>query len=266
VADFEYAVDGNIALMRFNRPERMNAITYDMLALIEQAVHDADSDDSVRAVVVTGEGRAFSAGTDLQQMNTAPPSRGRAETLGEQYGDTAPAPWTFPMIRKPVIAAVNGAAIGLGAEFTLQCDVRIASESARFGWVFVHRGIVPDTAAGTWLLPRIVGLQQAARLLFTGEIIGAEEAKAVGYVLEVVPADRLMDRALSLGAQVAKGAPAALAESKRLLYRGLSRTPMEHISDSTATITRLFAHPDFGEGVRAFLEKREPNWGASDPD
>src|SRR5262245_43017241 len=121
--------------MRFNRPERMNAITYDMLALIEQAVHEADSDDRVRAVVVTGEGRAFSAGTDLQQMATAPPARGRAETLGEQYGDSAPAPWTFPMIRKPVIAAVNGAAIGLGAEFTLQCDIRIAAESARFGWV-----------------------------------------------------------------------------------------------------------------------------------
>ena len=266
MADFEYAVEGNVGLMRFNRPERMNAITYDMLALIEGAVREADSDNRVRAVVVTGEGRAFSAGTDLQQVAKAPPATGRAETLGEQYKDSAPAPWTFPMIRKPVIAAVNGAAIGLGAEFTLQCDVRIAAESARFGWVFVHRGIVPDTAAGTWLLPRIVGLQQAARLLFTGEIIGAEEAKAIGYVLEVVPDADLIDRAFALASQVAKGAPAALAESKRLLYRGLSRPPMEHISDSTATITRLFAHPDFGEGVRAFLEKREPNWGAGEPD
>ena len=111
----------------------------------------------------------------------------------------------------------------------------------------------PTQRPGRGCSPRIVG-QQAARLLFTGEIIGAEEAKAIGYVLEVVPAPSLMDRALSLAAQVAKGAPAALAESKRLLYRGLSRPPMEHISDSTATITRLFAHPDFGEGVRAFLE------------
>ena len=163
--DFEYTVDGAIAVMRFNRPERMNAITYEMLTLIEDAAREAAHDDRVRAVVVTGEGRAFSAGTDLQQLSSQPPPMGRAETLANGYGDDAPAPWTFPSIRKPVIAAVNGAAVGLGAEFTLQCDLRIAGESARFGWVFVHRGLVPDTAAGTWLLSRIVGLQHAARLL-----------------------------------------------------------------------------------------------------
>ena len=263
MSDFEYAVEGNVGVMRFNRPERMNAITYDMLADIEVAVREANGDDRVRSVVVTGSGRAFSAGTDLQQMATSPPAQGRAEALGEQYADDAPAPWTFSMIKKPVIAAVNGPAIGLGAEFTLQCDLRIAAESARFGWVFVHRGIVPDTAAGTWLLPRIVGLQQAARLLFTGEIIGAQEAKDIGYVLEVVADAALSDRAMQLADVVARGSPAALTESKRLLYRGLARPPMEHIRDSTSTITRLFGGPDFGEGVRAFLEKREPRWGGA---
>ena len=206
MADFEYAVDGNIGLMRFNRPERMNAITYDMLALIEEAVGEADRDDRVRAVVVTGEGRAFSAGTDLQQMATSPPARGRAEMLGEQYNDAAPAPWTFPMIRKPVVAAVNGAAIGLGAEFTLQCDVRIASESARFGWVFVHRGIVPDAAAGTWLLPRIVGSRRHA-LVQTRSSALKRRRQSVTCSRSCLPS--LMDRALSLAAQVAKGAPAA---------------------------------------------------------
>jgi len=198
MADVEYRVEGRVGLLRFNRPERMNAITYEMLSSIEEVAREANGDDRVRVVVVTGGGRAFSAGTDLQQLSSQPPPMGRAESYGRAYGDETPAPWTFPSIKKPVIAAVNGPAVGLGAEFTLQCDLRIAAESARFGWVFVHRGLVPDTAAGTWLLPRIVGLQQAARLLFTGEIIDARQAEAIGYVLEVVPDGELMDRAMAL--------------------------------------------------------------------
>jgi enoyl-CoA hydratase/carnithine racemase len=260
MADFEYSVDGATALMRFNRPDRMNAITYEMLRDIEAAAREANGDERVRAVVLTGAGRAFSAGTDLQQLSSQPPPQGRAESLGRAYGDDAPAPWTFPSIRKPVIGAVNGAAVGLGAEFTLQCDLRIAAESARFGWVFVHRGLVPDTAAGSWLLSRIVGLQQAAYLLYSGEIIDAARAKAIGYVLEVVPDEQLMERALALAAAVSQGSPLATGEVKRLLYRGLVRDPMEHLVDSTATITRMFASEDFKEGVRAFLEHRAPEW------
>jgi enoyl-CoA hydratase/carnithine racemase len=260
MADFEYSVDGGIALMRFNRPDRMNAITYEMLRDIEAAAREANRDDAVRAVVLTGAGRTFSAGTDLQQLSSQPPPQGRAESLGRAYGADAPAPWTFPSIRKPVIGAVNGAAVGLGAEFTLQCDLRIAAESARFGWVFVHRGLVPDTAAGSWLLSRIVGLQQAAYLLYSGEIIDAARAKAIGYVLEVVPDEQLMERALALAAAVSRGSPLATGEVKRLLYRGLVRDPMEHLVDSTATITRMFASEDFKEGVRAFLEHRPPEW------
>jgi len=263
MADFEYSIDGRTAIMRFNRPERMNAITYEMLREIEEAAREADGDSRVRAVVVTGAGRAFSAGTDLQQLSKQPPAAGRAESYGRAYGDETPAPWTFPSIRKPVIAAVNGAAIGLGAEFTLQCDLRIAGESARFGWVFVHRGLVPDTAAGTWLLARIVGLQQAAYLLYSGEIIGAERAKELGYVLDVVPDAALMDRALALASAVSQGAPGATAQVKRLLYRGLVRDPMDHLADSTATITGLFRSQDFAEGVRAFLERRPPEWTGS---
>jgi enoyl-CoA hydratase/carnithine racemase len=259
MADFEYSIDGRTAIMRFNRPDRMNAITYEMLTLIEDAAREARNDDRVRAVVVTGAGRAFSAGTDLQQLSAEPPPMGRAEALAAAYHD-APAPWTFPSISKPVIAAVNGAAVGLGAEFTLQCDLRIAAESARFGWVFVHRGLVPDTAAGTWLLARIVGLQHAVRLLLSGDIIEAAEALRIGYVLEVVPAAQLMDHALALAASVSRGSPLAAREIKRLLYRGLTRPAMDHISDSTATITRMFQSEDFKEGVKAFLERRDPDW------
>lgn len=260
MADIEYRVEGRTAVMTFNRPERMNAVTYEMLGEIEQAAREAADDDAVRAVILTGAGRAFCAGTDLQQLSSSPPPMGRAESLGKAYADDAPAPWTFPSIKKPVIAAVNGAAVGLGAEFTLQCDLRLAAASAKFGWVFVHRGLVPDTAAGSWMLSRIVGLQQAAYLLFSGEIIPATRAMELGYVLGVVPDDELMQRAHELAERVTQGGPLATGEVKRLLYRSLTRDPMEHLTDSTATITRMFQSEDFAEGVRAFLEKRAPEW------
>lgn len=261
--DLEYSVAEKVAVMRFNRPQARNAITYEMLLDIERIAEDVRRDDAVRALIVTGTGGAFSAGTDLKQLSGQPPPGGRAEGLGRGYPPEAGAPWTFPSIPKPVIAAVNGAAIGLGAEFTLQCDVRIAAASARFGWVFVHRGLVPDTAAGSWLLSRVVGLQQAAYLLFSGEIIDASRALAIGYVMEVVEDEQLMARAQELAQAVTRGAPGATAEVKRLLYRGLTRDPMEHLVDSTATITRLFATDDFKEGVRAFLERRPPEWKGS---
>lgn len=260
MADVEYSVEGNVGLVRFNRPEKMNAITYEMLGTIEEVVREAGSDDRVRAVVITGAGRAFSAGTDLQQMASAPPAQGRAEAYAHAYRADRPAPWTFASIPKPTIAAVNGPAVGVGVEFTSQCDLRIAAESARFGWVFVHRGLVPDTGAGTWMLSRIVGLQAAAHLLYSGEVIDAARAKEIGYVLDVVPANELMDRAMALAAAVSKGSPLATGEVKRLLYRSLARDPMEHLVDNTETITRMFHSEDFKEGVRSFLEKRDPRW------
>lgn len=260
MADFEYTVEGSIGLMVFNRPEKMNAITYEMLAAVEDAIRSAGSDDRVRAVVLTGVGRAFSAGTDLQQLSTTPPSTGRAEAYAKNYEEMRPAPWTFASIAKPTIAAVNGAAVGVGVEFTSQCDFRIAGESARFGWVFVHRGLVPDTAAGTWLLSRIVGLQNAAHLLYSGEVISAARALEIGYVLEVVPDAQLRERAMAFAHSVSRGSPLATAEVKRLLYRSLTRDATDHLVDSTATINRMFASEDFKEGVRAFLEHRDPEW------
>jgi enoyl-CoA hydratase/carnithine racemase len=124
----------------------------------------------------------------------------------------------------------------------------------------VHRGLVPDTAAGTWLLSRTVGLQNAVRLLLSGDIIDAREAQRIGYVLDVVPDDQLLDRAIALAGSVSRGSPLSAAEIKRLLYQGLTRPAKEHIADSTATIGRMFQSEDFKEGVRSFLERRDPNW------
>jgi 2-(1,2-epoxy-1,2-dihydrophenyl)acetyl-CoA isomerase len=258
--DFDYSLEGSVALMRFNRPEKLNAITYEMLALIEDAIRAAGSDDRVRSVVLTGTGRAFSAGTDLQQLSSQTPTMARVERYAERLEPDRPAPWTFAAITKPTVCAVNGAAVGLGAEFTLQCDVRIAGEHARFGWVFVHRGLVPDTGAGTWLLPRIVGLQNAARLLYSGEIISAQRAKEIGYVLDVVPDAELLDRAMALAASMSKGGPLATSNVKRQLYQGLVRDPGDHLKDNVETMTRMFASEDFKEGVQAFLEHRDPVW------
>lgn len=260
MADFEYTVEGNIGLMRFNRPEKMNAITYEMLGVIEESVKSAGSDDRVRAIVLTGMGRAFSAGTDLVQLSNQAPTTARAESYASRYDEDMPAPWTFPAIKKPVIGAINGVAVGLGAEFTLQCDVRIAGESARFGWVFVHRGLVPDTGAGSYLLARIVGLQNAARLLFSGEIISAQEAKAIGYVVDVVPDGELMERAMALASTMTKGSPLAIGQVKRLLYKSLARDAMDHLKDHSVTLNRMFASEDFKEGVQSFLQRRDPHW------
>ena len=262
MSEFEYAVDGHIAVMRLNRPEKLNAITYEMLSEIDDALAKAASDNNVRAVVLTGTGRAFSAGTDLQQLSNRLPGQAarRGPSFVEQRAGDRPAPWTFSALQKPTVAAVNGVAVGLGAELTLHCDLRIAAESARFGWVFVHRGLVADTGAGTWLLSRIVGLQNAAYLLYSGEIIDAARAKAIGYVLDVVPDAELMDRAMAVASAVAKGSPLATGETKRLLYQGLVREPDDHNRDSSATLNRMFASEDFKEGVRAFLERRDPQW------
>jgi enoyl-CoA hydratase/carnithine racemase len=264
MADFEYTRDGATAIMRFNRPEKLNAITYEMLELIDDAVLQADSDESVRAIILTGEGRAFSAGTDLQQLSTQGPNTGpnRTEAAAQRATADQPAPWTFASTAKPTIAAVNGPAVGLGVEFTSQCDFRIAAESARFGWVFVHRGLITDTGAGTWLLSRTVGLQNAAYLLYSGEIIDAHRAQELGYVFEVTPDAELLDRSLAFARKVSKGAPLAIAETKRLLYQSLPRPAAEHIGHNAAALNRMFASEDFNEGVQAFLEKRDPAWKA----
>ena len=173
-----YDVADGIGTITIDRPEKRNAMTFAMLAEFIETVRKAGADDDARVVIVTGTGGAFCAGTDLADLNTVPgetrPVRGEAEESDVW--------WPLASCPKPVIAAVDGPAVGMGAEFTSQCDVRIASTRARFAWNFVHRGLVPDTGAGTWLLPRIIGLPAALRLLYSGEFLQADEALELGYV------------------------------------------------------------------------------------
>ncbi|HLZ69867.1 MAG TPA: enoyl-CoA hydratase-related protein [Dehalococcoidia bacterium] len=249
----------SIGWLTFNRPEKMNALTYAMLDRIEAAVREARDDDAVRALVVTGAGRAFCAGTDLAELSERLPAEARPRAA-EAPDPDRPAPWTLLSLPKPVIAAVNGAAVGLGAEFSLQADLRLAGESARFSWIFPQRGLVPDTGAGTWLLPRVIGLARAAKLLYTGAMIDAAEALRIGLVDEVVPDGALHGRADELAQQMARGAPLAVEQIKRLLYQGLARDARAHVDDNAQTLTRMFATEDHREGVRSFLERREPHF------
>ena len=166
--------------------------------------------------------------------------------------------WYFNSIPKPVVCAINGAAVGIGAEFTLHCDIRIASESAQWGQVFVLRGMVPDTGAGTYLLPRIVGLSKACELVFSGEIIDAQEMLRIGLVNKVVPNDELMPAAMEMAKKLKRGAPLAVQMSKQLMYMGLERTMEDHQRIERYCFELSCQTEDFKEGVAHFLEKRPP--------
>lgn len=247
-----YEVEGGIALLTIDRPEKRNAMTYAILADFLEAVERAARDGEARVLILTGAGGAFCAGTDLSDLAGAP-AGGRAL----RRDDADESPW-WPLVRcpKPVIAAVDGPAVGMGAEFTLHCDVRIATDRARFAWNFAHRGLVPDTGAGSWLLPRVIGLPAALRILYSGEFVSATEALELGYVSAVVEPDALLDAAREEARRYLAVSPLSLRLIKRLVYDGLERDVAEHMSQHAAALRTCFASEDHREGVAAFLERR----------
>ncbi len=259
-----YTREGNIGIITFNRPEKMNAITDEMLADLTNILNEATLDDGVRAVIVTGNGRAFCGGTDV----SAGIARDHAEAAAERakrikkvdLPETSLPGWTFTRVPKPTIAAVNGAAVGMGAEWTVQCDFRIASENARFGWVFPLRGITPDTGAGPYLLPYIVGMSRALELMYSGEIIDAREAERIGLVSQVVPPDQLLPAAKELAAKVTRGAPLAIKGIKEVTYGSLEWPPSVHRRENTRRFQATSLSEDAKEGIQSFLEKRPPVW------
>ncbi|MFV0306853.1 MAG: enoyl-CoA hydratase/isomerase family protein [Desertimonas sp.] len=243
------AVDDGVGTITIDRPEKKNAITYAMLGELGDCLVAASEDDAVRTVVLTGVPGAFCAGTDLSDLDSTPEDQ-RGGRGGMSILDCP----------KPTVAAIDGPAVGMGAEFASMCDLRVASDRARFGWVFVHRGLVADTGAGTWLLPRLIGYQAASRLLFAGDIVDATTASELGFVHEVTTPDETLPRAQAIAASFAAGSPFAVRETKRLLREGLSRGWPEHVIDNRETMARCFASDDHREGVASFLERREPNF------
>jgi enoyl-CoA hydratase len=227
-------------------------MTYAMLAEFIDAVRRAGADDAARAVILTGAPGTFCAGTDLADLETVP---------GKQRGVRGEAGqddvwWPLVACPKPVIAAIDGPAVGMGAEFTSQCDVRLASPNARFAWNFAHRGLVPDTGAGTWLLPRLIGHDRALELLYSGRFVGADEALALGYVSAVHPSDELLAAARTVADGFLAGSPFSQQRIKALVYRGLARDVRDHMQAHVGALQECFASEDHQEGERSYLERR----------
>ena len=267
-----YEVDHGIATVTLSRPHRLNAFTVQMMRELIDAFDQADADDDVRVVIVTGSGRAFCAGADLGSGgDTFDPDAqaDRGELDLEPSGADAAIPrdaggrvsLRIFECTKPVIAAINGPAVGVGATMTLPMDIRLASDRARFGFVFAGRGIVPE-AASSWFLPRVVGISRALEWVMTAQVFGADEALEGGLVRAVHPGDELLGKARELAQVIIEhAAPVSVALARQMMWRMLGADhPMEaHRLDSRAM---MFAgrSSDAVEGVTAFLEKRPPQW------
>jgi enoyl-CoA hydratase/carnithine racemase len=260
-----YDVKDQILTITLHRPDKLNAFTGVMMQEMIDAFDRANKDDNIRAIVVTGAGRAFCAGADLSAGGSTfdRPSDGKPPELSDERIRDGGGLLTLKIFEslKPVIGAINGPAVGIGA--TMQCamDIRIASEAARFGFVFSRRGIVPE-AASSWFLPKIVGIAQALEWTFTGRVFDAAEALRGGFVKEVVAPDQLLARAYELAAEIRDNtSPVSVALIRQMLWNlSTADHPMEaHKIDSRGIFVRGKS-PDVREGVTSFLEKRKANF------
>ncbi len=245
-----------VATITLNRPDRFNAYTTAMGVELFGAMHELDRDDEVRAMVITGAGKHFCAGADLDSDGS---TFARAGAFAEASSLEAKVrPWNMTT---PVIAAINGAAVGIGATLPLLWDLRIASDRAKIGFVFNRRGIIPE-ANSTWMLPRLIGVAKALDLLITGRMVEAPEALALGLVSRVVPADQLLDAVRDTALDIARNtAPVSVAITKRLVWRQVMQLDGRRSKELEDDLFGwVGAQPDAAEGVKAFLEKRSPVW------
>jgi enoyl-CoA hydratase/carnithine racemase len=272
----EYSVEDRVLTLTLDRPDQLNAFTPRMTLELIDAFDRADADDEVRAIIVTGRGRGFCAGADLAGGAETFDSGVQAERVGAKRDGAEAAPGAaadYPRdfgglltlriyeSTKPVIAAINGPAVGIGATMTLPMDIRLAGESARFGFVFAARGIVPE-AASSWFLPRVVGINRALEWVMTARVFPAGEALAGGLVRSVHPDDELLDAARELAAEIAeRSAPVSVALARQMLWKMLGADhPMEaHRIDSRGVFS-TGQGADAREGIMAFFEKRDPQW------
>ncbi|MDO8617082.1 MAG: enoyl-CoA hydratase-related protein [Dehalococcoidia bacterium] len=260
-ADLLYAVDGGIATITLNRPDRLNAISGPMLESFSRAFRDADLDREVRVIILTGAGRGFCAGLDLKDLTAGKGigANGAGDLFTQKFDLSASPPVVLHNTDKPVICALNGPAAGYGMDIALGADIRIASSEAKLAAVFTKRGILPESG-GAWLLPRLVGWAKAAEIAFRGVTLGAEEALALGLVNAVVPPEQLMPAAREMAAEIAANAPLAVQATKRMMRLGMDETFEASVHHVFLQLLPLFRTQDFAEGVRAFMEKRQPQF------
>ncbi len=262
-----YELEGPVLTITLNRPEKLNAYNAKMGAELVRAFQAADGDDAVRAVILTGEGRGFCAGADISAGATSfdTGAGGGSDNFGEDRPSGGQADKGAGFVhamfncRKPIIAAFNGPAVGVGITMALPTDIKIASTRAKFGFIFVRRGLTPE-AASAWFLPQLVGLPRALRWLLEGKMIDANEALAAGLISEVLEPEDLLDRARSIALGIAENtAPVSIAITRQMLWRFASAPdPFELLRIDGPFIEALGSTADVKEGVGAFLEKRPP--------
>lgn len=254
----EFAVSGPIATVAFSQEHVLNALTPELVADLSRVLPEIRQNPEIRAVIITGRGRAFCAGGSLQSIG-----EGFGPAEGHRYMSEGTR-WVHELatLPKPVVAAVNGIAVGAGLSIALACDVVIASEKATFGAVFGKVGLVPDVAM-TYFLPRVVGLQRAKELVFSARIFPAAEALALGIALKVVPEEALMDEARAMAQAFAQGPTFAIGLAKGLLNRSHNAALEEALEREAAAQALLFQTADHAEGVRAFHERRPPEFRGS---
>jgi enoyl-CoA hydratase/carnithine racemase len=252
--DLLYEKEGAIATITLNRPEALNAISLPMLSSLSAALRDADADEAIRVIVMTGAGRGFCAGLDLKVMFGAGAS---GAPLGLRFDLPNSPPMVLRTTDKPVLCSLNGPAAGYGFDLALGCDMRIASDKARMGAIFTRRGILPESG-GAWMLPRLLGWAKATELVFRGRMIDPPEALALGLVNTVVPHERLAEETRAWAEEIAGNAPLAVQAAKRLMRLAMEESFEANVHHAYLQLLPLFGTEDFKEGVSAFLEKRQP--------
>ena len=254
-----YEVSDHIATITLNAPERMNTISGPMLARLSQCLIDANEDPQVRCIILTGTGKAFCAGLDLRQATQGGNMGIGSGAVATDIDLRNTPPTVLHAINTPVICALNGGAAGYGADTAVGCDIRIMAASSKLALSFAKRGILPESG-GTWLLPRLLGWEQAAKLIFTGRTLSAKECVEIGLASEVVSDAELMPRARALAAEIAANAPLAVAAAKRMMRMGLSEPFDEHVHHVYLQLLPLMRTEDAKEGMLAFVEKRTPTF------
>ena len=263
--DILYEVDGPVLTITLNRPDKLNAFTNLMGRELADALHRADEDDDIRAVILTGAGRGFCAGADISagagSFDTKSGEGAKNFGDGQDTGEGSSFVHALFNSKKPTIAAFNGPAVGVGATMALPTDIKIASETARFGFVFARRGLVPE-AASAWFLPQLVGMSQALRWTISGNVFDADEALRGGLVSEVVAPEQLLARAREIAMDIADNtAPVSVALTRQMIWRfGSDDGPFDLMKIDGAYALERGSTDDVKEGVASFLEKRKPDF------
>lgn len=257
--------DSGVTTITLNRPDRLNALSGAMLSELADVVERVSADDDARVVMITGAGEAFCSGADTDELaggsGTGPHQLGEGgpEALRRGFRDAQKVILGLHRMEKPVVAAVNGAAVGAGMDLACACDIRLASPKARFMAAYIRVGLFPGYG-GAWLYPRLIGMGRAAEMMFTGDFMASEEAERVGLVNRVVPHDELLGETMALARRIADGPPVAMRLSKLMLQRGLEMDLDTAMQMSAAAETITLSSSDHLEGLAAMREKRRPRF------